>query len=145
MVTGGSSGLGDTARSLAAAGAEITLAVRDPEAGARVADDITIATGNDHLHVALWTSPIATQSDFSSATGKGLWTSWLVNNAGVILPTLERTAEGWEKQFAVNHLGHLLFRPGCMTHSQLLASQLERYPPTRFLPKAKRSPNSGLG
>jgi len=84
-------------RSLAAAGAEITLAVRDTEADARVADDITIATGNDHLHVALWTSPIATQSDFSSATGKGLWTSWLVDNAGVILPTLERTAEGWEK------------------------------------------------
>jgi NAD(P)-dependent dehydrogenase (short-subunit alcohol dehydrogenase family) len=31
----------------------------------------------------------------------------LVNNAGVMANPLTRTAEGWESQFATNHLGHL--------------------------------------
>ncbi len=53
MVTGGSSGLGiETARSLAAAGAEVTLAVCNTDAGARVAADITASTGNDRVRVA---------------------------------------------------------------------------------------------
>lgn len=43
-----------------------------------------------------------------------------VNNAGGILPTLERTAEGWEKQFAVNHLGHFALALGL--HDALAAT-----------------------
>src|SRR5882757_9454208 len=47
IVTGAASGIGvETARALAGAGAEVTLAVRDVEAGARVAADITATTGN---------------------------------------------------------------------------------------------------
>ncbi|HWN32581.1 MAG TPA: SDR family NAD(P)-dependent oxidoreductase, partial [Pseudonocardia sp.] len=42
IVTGGASGIGvETARALAGAGAEVTLAVRNAEAGATVATDIT--------------------------------------------------------------------------------------------------------
>src|SRR5216683_3474655 len=53
IVTDGSSGLGiETARSLAAAGAEVTLAVCNTDAGARVAADITASTGNDRVRVA---------------------------------------------------------------------------------------------
>ena len=33
----------------------------------------------------------------------------LINNAGVMASPLARTAEGWESQFATNHLGHFLF------------------------------------
>ncbi len=32
----------------------------------------------------------------------------LVGNAGVMACPLMRTAEGWEMQFATNHLGHFL-------------------------------------
>src|SRR4029077_738863 len=47
IVTGAASGIGvETARALAGAGAEVTLAVRDTEAGARVAAEIGAETGN---------------------------------------------------------------------------------------------------
>jgi NAD(P)-dependent dehydrogenase (short-subunit alcohol dehydrogenase family) len=50
IVTGASSGIGvETARALAGAGAEVTLAVRDASTGERVAADIAAATGNDAL------------------------------------------------------------------------------------------------
>ena len=53
IVTGASSGIGiETARGLASAGADITLAVRDTVAGARTAAHITATTGNDTIHVA---------------------------------------------------------------------------------------------
>ncbi len=52
IVTGGSSGIGiETARALAGAGAEVTLAVRDTDAGDRTATDITATTGNTAIHV----------------------------------------------------------------------------------------------
>src|SRR6202043_484045 len=53
IVTGGSSGIGvETARALAGAGAEVTLAVRDLDAGRLTAEDITASTGNTHVRVA---------------------------------------------------------------------------------------------
>src|SRR5260370_3420402 len=53
IVTGGASGIGiETARALAGAGAEVTLAVRNLEAGERTAADITASTGNKHVLVA---------------------------------------------------------------------------------------------
>ena len=36
----------------------------------------------------------------------------LVNNAGVMAPPLTRTPEGWELQFATNHLGHFALATG---------------------------------
>jgi NAD(P)-dependent dehydrogenase (short-subunit alcohol dehydrogenase family) len=47
IVTGGASGIGiETARALATAGTEVTLAVRNVQAGDAVADDLIAATGN---------------------------------------------------------------------------------------------------
>ena len=94
MVTGSSSGIGiETARVLAAAGAEVTLAVRHTDAGARVAADITASTGNDRVRVARLDLVDRTSiARFVSAWNGPLHI--LVNNAGGILPTLERTAEG---------------------------------------------------
>jgi hypothetical protein len=54
IVTGASSGVGvETARALASANAEVTLAVRSIEAGQRAAQDIIATTGNKHVLVAL--------------------------------------------------------------------------------------------
>ena len=53
LVTGASSGIGvETARALAAAGASVTLAVRDVTAGSRTAEDIRSSTGNTAVRVA---------------------------------------------------------------------------------------------
>jgi NAD(P)-dependent dehydrogenase (short-subunit alcohol dehydrogenase family) len=120
IVTGGSSGIGiETARALAAVGAEVTLAVRNTDAGARVAADITASTGNNRVLVARLDLVDRTSiARFVSAWNGPLHI--LVNNAGGILPTLERTAEGWEKQFAVNHLGHFALTVGL--HDALAAA-----------------------
>src|SRR4051794_40532493 len=53
IVTGASSGIGvETARALASAGAEVTLAVRSTEAGAKTAAEITSETGNPAVAAA---------------------------------------------------------------------------------------------
>src|SRR5713226_3488959 len=53
IVTGGASGIGiETARALAGAGADVTLAVRNLAAGEGTAGDISAATGNKQVLVA---------------------------------------------------------------------------------------------
>ncbi|MEU6341624.1 SDR family NAD(P)-dependent oxidoreductase [Streptomyces sp. NPDC046977] len=107
LVTGGASGIGlETALALAGAGAEVTLAVRDPESGARAADRVRQETGSPNVHVA-----VVDLADPAGARAVG--ESWngplhiLVNNAGIMaLPELSRTEQGWERQYAVNVLGH---------------------------------------
>ncbi|MFI6085806.1 SDR family NAD(P)-dependent oxidoreductase [Streptomyces sp. NPDC051217] len=107
VITGGASGIGrETARALVSAGAEVTLAVRDLRAGEEAAGAIIAATGNPAVQAAkLDLADRATISAFTRT-----WTGpldILVNNAGVMaIPDLDRTAEGWEQQFATNHLGH---------------------------------------
>ncbi|MDO8212299.1 SDR family NAD(P)-dependent oxidoreductase [Conexibacter sp. CPCC 206217] len=113
IVTGGSSGIGiETARALAGAGAEVTLAVRDTDAGDRTAADIIATTGNDAVRVGrLDLADQASVADFVAAWDGPL--HLLVNNAGVMaLPDLQRTPQGWELQFATNHLGHFALALG---------------------------------
>ncbi|HEY4269891.1 MAG TPA: SDR family NAD(P)-dependent oxidoreductase [Galbitalea sp.] len=106
IVTGASSGIGvETARALASAGADVTLAVRSVAAGQRAAADIESTTHR---------MPRVAQVDMvdraSIARFAGDWSGplhILVNNAGIMaLPELTRSPEGWELQFATNHLGH---------------------------------------
>jgi NAD(P)-dependent dehydrogenase (short-subunit alcohol dehydrogenase family) len=106
IVTGGASGIGiETARALAGAGAEVTLAVRDRVAGERTADDIIAATGNKQVLVgALDLADQGSVAAFADAWEGPLHI--LVNNAGVMASPETRTPEGWELQFATNHFGH---------------------------------------
>ena len=106
IVTGGSSGIGaETARVLAGAGAEVTLAVRNLEAGVRTARDIGASTGRGEVLV----SPLDLADPASVAAFIANWDGplhILVNNAGVMAPPETRTPQGRELQFATNHLGH---------------------------------------
>ncbi|WP_405765581.1 SDR family NAD(P)-dependent oxidoreductase [Actinacidiphila glaucinigra] len=112
VVTGGSSGIGvETARALAAAGAEVTLAVRDTAAGARTADGVTATTGNERV----LTAPLDLSDRASIAAFVAAWEGplhILVDNAGVMASPETRTPEGWELQFATNHLGHFALTTG---------------------------------
>ncbi len=120
IVTGGASGIGvETARSLARTGAEVTLAVRDTDAGDAVAREIAATTGNDAIHVA----PLDLSDQASVAAFVRTWDGpldVLVNNAGVMARPLARTEEGWEMQFATNHLGHFALATGL--HGALAAA-----------------------
>jgi NAD(P)-dependent dehydrogenase (short-subunit alcohol dehydrogenase family) len=121
IVTGASSGIGvETARALAHAGAEVTLAVRDVEAGGVAARDILLSSGNNNVQVArLDLSDVVSIRSFV-ATWLGP-VDVLVNNAGVMaLPELELSFEGHERQFATNHLGH--FALTVALHQALLAA-----------------------
>jgi len=106
VVTGGASGIGfETALALATAGASVTLAVRDLAAGENAADRIrAVATGEVNV-ARLDLADRASIAEFVARWQGPLHI--LVNNAGIMaLPELQRTPEGWEAQFATNHLGH---------------------------------------
>lgn len=107
IVTGGNSGIGMCAAgALAAHGARVTLACRDTAAAERAAAlirrrspgaDVTVR----ELDLA---SMVAVRSFAEQWSGP---LHLLVNNAGVMAPPrFTRTAEGFELQFATNHLGH---------------------------------------
>ncbi|MEU7481983.1 SDR family NAD(P)-dependent oxidoreductase [Lentzea sp. NPDC042327] len=112
IVTVGASGIGvETVRALAVAGAEVTIAARDLDAAQRVAVELMVATGNKRISAA--------RLDLASQQSvKAFARDWdgplhlLVNNAEVRATPLTRTAEGWELQFATNHLGHFALTLG---------------------------------
>lgn len=105
VVTGASSGLGvETARALTAAGATVTLAVRNIAAGTRVAMAIESSTGALPRVGHLDLSEVTSVNAFVDAWDGPL--HLLVNNAGLVTGGLERTSSGRELQFATNHLGH---------------------------------------
>jgi NAD(P)-dependent dehydrogenase (short-subunit alcohol dehydrogenase family) len=113
IVTGGASGIGvETARALASAKAEVTLAVRDLETGERIAADLVANTSNKRILVA----PLNLADQASIAALVANWSGplhLLVNNAGVSgLPELQLTPDGWEMHFATNHLGHFALALG---------------------------------
>ena len=112
IVTGGASGIGvETARALASAGAEVTLAVRDLGAGERTAEDIAATVGKAAVRVA----PLDLADQASVGSFVRQWDGplhILVNNAGVMASPELRTPEGWELQFATNHLGHFALATG---------------------------------
>ena len=111
IVTGGASGIGiETARALAGAGAEVTLAVRDTEAGDRTAEDIIASTGSKVLVAPLDLADQASVRAFAANWAGPLHI--LVNNAGLMASPLMRTPQGWEMQFATNHLGHFALATG---------------------------------
>jgi NAD(P)-dependent dehydrogenase (short-subunit alcohol dehydrogenase family) len=113
IVTGGASGIGvETARALAQTGAEVTLAVRNIEAGNKTADDIIATTGNKNVFVAQLELLDRNSIDAFVDTWSGPL-HILVNNAGVMaIPELKKTPDGWETQFATNHLGHFALTLG---------------------------------
>jgi NAD(P)-dependent dehydrogenase (short-subunit alcohol dehydrogenase family) len=115
IVTGGASGIGaETARALASANAEVTIAVRDVEAGEQMAAEIP-----GDVHVAqLDLADQASVAAFVAGWAGPLHI--LVNNAGIMASPLLRTAQGWEMQFATNHLGHFALATGL--HDALAAA-----------------------
>ncbi len=113
VVTGGASGIGtETVKALAKAGAEVTMAVRNVEAGKKVADQIIETTRNSRIQVAqLDLDNLGSINNFIDNWKGAL--DILINNAGVMaIPDLQKTSDGIEMQFMTNHLGHFALAVG---------------------------------
>lgn len=109
VVTGANGGLGlETARALAGAGAHVVMAARDPEKTA-VAEKSILET---HPRASLEVVPLdlASLASVREAADRILSAheriDILVNNAGLMAIPERRTADGFEMQLGVNHLGH---------------------------------------
>ncbi len=101
IVTGANSGIGRAAAgAFAGAGARVVLAVRDTAKGETAAAAMPGTTEVRRLDLA----SLASVREFADGWSGPL--DLLVNNAGVMVPPLSRTAEGFELQFGTNHLGH---------------------------------------
>jgi protochlorophyllide reductase len=108
VVTGANSGLGlRSAQVLAEKGARVFLACRSPERGAQALEKV-LATGGKaelvRLDLADLSSVRAAATEVRERTGDAL--DVLINNAGLMAVPLDRTADGFERQFGTNHLGH---------------------------------------
>jgi NAD(P)-dependent dehydrogenase (short-subunit alcohol dehydrogenase family) len=109
VVTGANSGLGfETARQLAAHGANVVLAGRSGEKGLAAVE--RIRAGNPGALVEFRLLDLAdldSVREFAGALQRdAVALDVLVNNAGVMFPPRSLTRQGFESQFATNHLGH---------------------------------------
>jgi NAD(P)-dependent dehydrogenase (short-subunit alcohol dehydrogenase family) len=101
IITGANSGIGRAAaRALAGAGAHVILAVRSTDKGEAAAAAISGETEVRRLDLA----SLASVREFAAGWEGDI--DLLINNAGVMVPPLSRTTEGFELQFGTNHLGH---------------------------------------
>jgi NAD(P)-dependent dehydrogenase (short-subunit alcohol dehydrogenase family) len=109
IVTGSNTGLGyDTARVLAARGASVVMAVRDTAKGDAAAARIRQLSPG--AVVAVHKLDLGSLASVRTAAAE-LAVAYpridlLINNAGVMYPPKQITADGFELQFGTNHLGH---------------------------------------
>ena len=111
LITGASGGLGEeTARAMAAKGAMVTITARDIPKGEAAAEKIRQSTGNPNVDVRELelSVPDSVRAFASAYLADHDSLDLLINNAGVMARPLGRTTEGWEMQFATNHIGHFL-------------------------------------
>lgn len=107
LVTGANTGIGfEAALVLAQRGARVLLGCRDEARGAEALAAIrSQAAGPDVAVLALDLADIASIRRAAEVVAAEPRLDVLLNNAGVMFPPLTRTAQGFELQFGVNHLG----------------------------------------
>ena len=109
IVTGSNSGIGfETARVLAEKGADLVMACRNLAKANPKAEEIRNANPGAKIEVMeLDLSDLPSVSAFADAfRAKHARLDLLINNAGIMMPPYGQTAQGFETQFGVNHLGH---------------------------------------
>lgn len=129
IITGGNTGIGkETALNLARRGAKIYIACRDMKKAQLALEEIRERTGSRDVYVmkldlASCKSIREFVTEYRKKEDK---LHVLLLNAGVMMTPHKLTAEGFEYQFGINHLGHFL-----LTH--LCLDMLEECAPSRVV------------
>ncbi|MCW5697007.1 MAG: SDR family oxidoreductase [Bauldia sp.] len=111
IVTGATSGLGlEAARQLARAGARVVVAGRNPQKGAAAVDAIRSESPGAAVEFAeIDLGSLGSVRAFAEEMSALPRLDILLNNAGLMMmPDRQETAEGFERQFGTNHLGHFV-------------------------------------
>ena len=110
IVTGANSGLGlGLTGRLAAAGAEVVMAMRNLEKGEAARNEVLVAHPGAQLRLErIDLASLASVAEFAERlTAQGRPVDILLNNAGIMMPPeRETTDDGYELQFESNYLGH---------------------------------------
>jgi NAD(P)-dependent dehydrogenase (short-subunit alcohol dehydrogenase family) len=116
VVTGANAGLGlEITRLLAAAGAEVVLACRNVAKAEAAAEQLRTTLPAAKLDVrALDLADLDSVAAFADGLTGDL--DLLVDNAGLMAVDEARTAQGFEMQFGVNHLGHFALTARLLPH-----------------------------
>jgi NAD(P)-dependent dehydrogenase (short-subunit alcohol dehydrogenase family) len=132
LITGVSSGIGiDTLRALHTTGAHIYGTVRNMRKGQEVVDQILSEKHEDGGKIELIEMDLSSFASVRSGARSFLSQSpnrlnLIIGNAGIMACPYATTTDGYESQFATNHLGHfLLFQ---LLKPALLASATPEYP-----------------
>jgi NAD(P)-dependent dehydrogenase (short-subunit alcohol dehydrogenase family) len=113
LITGVSAGLGvETARALAARGADVVGAARDLDKASRATDAVHAAAGSSGGSLELVELDLASLASVRSCAdallSAGRPLDVVIANAGVMACPFGRTVDGFETQFGTNHLGHFV-------------------------------------
>ena len=109
LITGANSGIGfEAARAMAQHGATVVMGCRNKERAADALSSIEATNPTGPVEVLeMDLSDLASVRDAASSfVAKHDRLDILVNNAGLMATPRQRTADGFEMQFGVNHLGH---------------------------------------
>ena len=135
MVTGANTGIGfEVARALAAKRARVLIGCRD---AGKAAQAIARIGGGDVAHLPLDLADLGSVRQAADLAAKELRLDALINNAGVMFPPLTRTAQGFEQQWGVNHLGHFAL-------AALLLPKLAETPGARVVVTASLAHKRGI-
>ena len=129
IITGANSGIGKaTAIGLAEMGATIVMLCRDKERGEMAQKDIIELTGHKNVNLFLCdlSSQEAIRKFVSEFKKKYLDLHILINNAGVMMKKGTSSIDGFEMNFAVNHLAPFLL-------TNLLLDTLKKSAPSRII------------
>lgn len=139
LITGATAGIGRaTAEALAKQGHTVIISGRNPQKTAQVAEDIRQQTGNpsvDYL-IADFASLDTVREMAAAFLNRYDRLDVLANNAGLVSQTRQLSQDGYELQFAVNHLAPFLL-------TNLLLDALKRSPAGRIVNVSSRGHAQG--
>lgn len=111
LITGGNSGIGlEATKILARNNADVVIACRSADKGKRaLAKIVNAGTGRCELLSLDLADSVSIRAAAKEAGERFGAIDGLINNAGVMQTPKQKTADGFEMQLGVNHLGHFLW------------------------------------